>query len=46
MDVRVQGTVAPDPFLSAAALLETEYNLTRPVEVHIREDPDERTWSS
>ena len=46
MDVRVQGTVAPDPFLSAAALLETEYNLTRPVEVHIREDPDERTWAA
>ena len=46
MDVHVQGTVAPDPFLSAADLLETEYSLSRPVEVHIREDPDERTWAA
>ncbi len=46
MDVHVQGTVAPDPFLSAADLLETEYSLTRPVEVHIRENPDERTWAA
>ena len=46
MDVRVQGTVAPDPFLSAADLLETEYSLARPVEVHIRENPDERTWAA
>ncbi|TQQ82339.1 DUF5781 family protein [Halonotius roseus] len=46
MDVRVQGTVAPDPFLSAADLLETEYSLSRPVEVHIRENPDERTWAA
>lgn len=44
MDVRVQGTVAPDPFLSAATLLETEYKLTNPVTVQIRENPDERTW--
>ncbi len=44
MDVRVQGTVAPDPFLSAATLLETEYKLTNPVDVQIRENPDERTW--
>jgi len=46
MDVRVQGTVAPDPFLSAAALLETEYDLSRPVDVQIRENPDERTWAA
>jgi len=46
MDVRVQGTVAPDPFLSAATLLETEYELTRPVDVQIRENPDERTWAA
>ncbi|MEA1931929.1 DUF5781 family protein [Halohasta litorea] len=46
MDVRVQGTVAPDPFLSAAALLETEYELSRPVDVQIRENPDERTWAA
>jgi len=46
MDVRVQGRVAPDPFLSAAALLETEYTLSRPVDVQIRENPDERTWAA
>ena len=46
MDICVQGTVTPDPFLSAADLLETEYSLSRPVEVHIREDPDERTWAA
>jgi hypothetical protein len=46
MDVRVQGTVAPDPFLSAADLLETEYDLSQPVDVQIRENPDERTWAA
>jgi len=46
MDVRVQGTVAPDPFLSAATLLETEYELTKPVTVQVRENPDERTWAA
>jgi len=46
MDVRVKGTVAPDPFLSAAALLETEYDLSRPVDVQIRENPDQRTWAA
>ena len=46
MDVRVQGAVAPGPFLSAADLLETEYSLSQPVEVHIRENPDERTWAA
>jgi hypothetical protein len=46
MDVRVQGTVAPDPFLSAAELLETEYELSRPVDVQVRENPDERTWAA
>ena len=46
MDVRVKGAVAPDPFLSAADLLETEYDIARPVDVHVREDPDERTWAA
>jgi hypothetical protein len=46
MDVRVKGAVAPDPFLSAADLLETEYSLSRPVDVHVRTDPDERTWAA
>jgi hypothetical protein len=46
MDVRVQGPAPPDPFLSAADLLATEYDVDRPVYVRIREDPDERTWAA
>jgi hypothetical protein len=46
MDLRVQGTVPADPFLSAADLFETEYDLDLPVHVHVREDPDERTWTA
>jgi len=46
MDVRVQGAVPPDPFLSAADLFETEFDLDRPVRVRVREDPDERTWAA
>lgn len=46
MDVRVLGAAAPDPFLSAADLFETEYDLEWPVRVHVRDDPDERTWAA
>jgi hypothetical protein len=46
MDVRVRGGVAPDPFLGAADLLETEHDLDRPVHVQVRDDPDERTWAA
>ncbi|MFB6108938.1 MAG: DUF5781 family protein [Haloplanus sp.] len=46
MDVRVQGGTPPDPFLGAADLLETEYDLERPVRVRVRADPDERTWAA
>ncbi|MFC6990082.1 DUF5781 family protein [Haloplanus sp. GCM10025708] len=46
MDVRVKGTAPPDPFLGAAELLETEYELTDPVRVRVRDDPDERTWAA
>ena len=46
MDVRVRGAVPPAPFLSARDLLETEHSLDRPVEVNVREDPDERTWAA
>ena len=46
MDVRVQGTGPTEPFLSARDLFETEYDLDRPVWVYVREDPDERTWTS
>ena len=43
MDVRVQGRGPADPFLSARDLFETEHDLAWPVEVEVREDPDERT---
>ena len=44
MDIRVQGYGPTTPFLRASDLFETEYALDRPVEVRVREDPDERTW--
>ncbi|MEZ3115195.1 DUF5781 family protein [Halobaculum sp. MBLA0147] len=46
MDIRVDGAVSPEPFLGAASLLETEWDLDRPVEVQVREDPDERTLAA
>ncbi|GAB3686247.1 DUF5781 family protein [Salinarchaeum chitinilyticum] len=46
MDVRVRGPASPGPFLSARDLLETEHDLDRPVEVRVRESPDERTWTA
>ncbi|AGN01911.1 hypothetical protein L593_09830 [Salinarchaeum sp. Harcht-Bsk1] len=46
MDVRVRGPASPAPFLSARDLLETEHDLDRPVEVRVRESPDERTWTA
>ncbi len=45
MDVRVQGPGPAAPFLSARDLFETEHDLDRPVHVHVRTDPDERTWT-
>ncbi|SEH38001.1 hypothetical protein SAMN05192561_101302 [Halopenitus malekzadehii] len=46
MDLRVYGNVAPDPFLSAADLFETEFTVADPVRVRVRENPDERTWAA
>lgn len=46
MDVRVRGDVNPGPFLSARDIFETEFDLERPVQVCIRDDPDERTWAA
>jgi hypothetical protein len=46
MDVSVRGAVPPAPFLSARDLLLTEHTLDRPVEVQVRDDPDERTWAA
>jgi hypothetical protein len=45
MDVNVHGPGPSAPFLSARDRFETEYALDRPVAVHVREDPDERTWT-
>ncbi|WP_338739955.1 DUF5781 family protein [Haloplanus salilacus] len=46
MDLRIRGATPPDPFLSAADLLSTEHDLDSPVEVQVRDDPDERTWAA
>ncbi|MEM4782114.1 MAG: DUF5781 family protein [Halalkalicoccus sp.] len=46
MDLRVRGAIPPSPFLSARDRFETEYDLDLPVEVRVREDPDERTWTA
>jgi hypothetical protein len=43
MDVRVTGGGPAAPFLGARDLFETEFDLEWPVEVQIRENPDERT---
>ncbi|APW96687.1 hypothetical protein CHINAEXTREME_02370 [Halobiforma lacisalsi AJ5] len=45
MDLRVQGPGPTSPFLSARDLFETEHDLSLPVHVHLRDDPDERTWA-
>jgi hypothetical protein len=45
MDVRVQGCGPSEPFLSARDLFETEHDLSLPVRVEVREDPDERTMT-
>ncbi|WP_435098746.1 DUF5781 family protein [Halarchaeum sp. P4] len=45
MDVQVMGSVPPGPFLGARDLFEIEHDLEKPVEVHVRENPDERTWA-
>jgi len=46
MDVHVHGTGPAAPFLGAQDLFETERDLSLPVHVHVRDDPDERTWTS
>ena len=45
MELSVHGPGPSAPFLSARDRFETAYDLERPVEVHVREDPDERTWA-
>lgn len=43
MDVTVRGCGPAAPFLSAQDIFETACDLTNPVTVSVREDPDERT---
>ena len=45
MDLRVQGAGPTSPFLGARDLFETEHDLSLPVHVQLRDDPDERTWA-
>ena len=45
MDIRLPGGGPADPFLGAAELFETEHELSLPVHVRVRDDPDERTWA-
>ena len=46
MDLRVHGSAPPAPFLGARDLFETEHDLSLPVHVRVRENPDERTWAA
>ncbi len=46
MDIRVQGPGPTTPFLGARDLFETEHDLSLPVYVHLRDNPDERTWAA
>jgi hypothetical protein len=43
MDLRVKGNGPSEPFRSARDLFETAHDVSLPVEVEIRSDPDERT---
>ncbi|MFB6299609.1 MAG: DUF5781 family protein [Halobacteriales archaeon] len=45
MDLRMQGPAPAAPFLSARDRFETEYDLSLPVRVRVRSNPDERTWA-
>ena len=45
MELYVQGPGPTAPFLSARDLFETERDLSLPVYVKLRDDPDERTWA-
>lgn len=45
MDLRVEGRGPAAPFLGARDLFETERDLSLPVRVRVRSDPDERTWA-
>lgn len=46
MEVQVQGGARATPFLRARDTFLTEFDLSLPVKVYVRTDPDERTWTS
>ncbi|AHF98365.1 hypothetical protein HALLA_05210 [Halostagnicola larsenii XH-48] len=46
MDIRVHGSGPAAPFLSAQDRFETEHDLSLPVTVRLKDDPDERTWAA
>ena len=46
MDLQVHGPGPAAPFLRARDRFETEFDLSLPVTVRLREDPDERTWAA
>jgi len=46
MELSVHGPGPAAPFLRARDRFETEFDLSLPVEVRVREDPDERTWAA
>jgi hypothetical protein len=46
MDLRIQDSGPAAPFLGARDLFETEHDLSLPVHVQVRDDPDERTWAA
>jgi hypothetical protein len=46
MDLSVYGPGPAAPFLRARDRFETDFDLSLPVEVQVRQDPDERTWAA
>jgi len=46
MDLHVTGGGPAEPFLGAADVFATEFDLDLPVEVAVRDDPDERTFAA
>ncbi|WP_132056934.1 DUF5781 family protein [Halorussus amylolyticus] len=46
MEVHVHGPGPATPFLRARDLFETGHDLDAPIHVHVRESPDERTWTA
>ncbi|MCF2240091.1 hypothetical protein KI372_01275 [Halobacterium salinarum] len=45
MEIRVSGAGPAAPFFSARDVFEPSHDLDLPVDVHIRSNPDERTWA-